>query len=91
MEDNKATIVIEEVEDKVTIPLSEYYQLVRAEAVLDMVKGVYDASDELISTYSKTTFMEGVMKVVDKVLCPCKCCEACGEESEDEKEEDKDE
>ena len=86
--ENKATIIIEEVEDKVTIPLSEYYQLVRAEAVLDMVKGVYGAADELISAYSKSTFMDGVMKVVGKVLGPC--CEAC-KEPEDEKKEDKDE
>lgn len=87
--ENKATIIIEEVEDKVTIPLSEYYQLVRAEAVLDMVKGVYGAADELISAYSKSTFMDGVMKVVGKVLGPC--CEACTEELEAEAKGDKDE
>ena len=90
MDDNKATLVIEEIEDKITIPISEYYQLVRAEAVLDMVKGLFGVADELTSAYSKGSILDQVMKVVDNVLTPCVCCEAC-KEPEDEKKEDKDE
>ena len=90
MDDNKATLVIEEIEDKITIPISEYYQLVRAEAVLDMVKGLFGVADELTNAYSKVSILDQVMKVVDNVLTPCVCCEAC-KEPEDEKKEDKDE
>ena len=90
MDDNKATLVIEEIEDKITIPISEYYQLVRAEAVLDMVKGLFGVADELTNAYSKGSILDQVMKVADNVLTPCVCCEACKEPEDEKKDEDDD-